>query len=284
MPDIVAVRRQTPRSVTMTLEPNRVFTGFRAGQHINCRVEIDGRRRTRCYSPANAEGSALIELTIGRTTAVWSRRYLCDARRPGMVVGLDSVGGDFVLPGAAAPRILFVSGGSGITPVLSMLRTLHAEGFAGEIAFVHYARSADEACYRDELDGDARRSGAARLHPRHRRRPIWTDASRPAHLAAAMAEPEAVFVCGPPALIEAVRGAFAAARSRRASSRRMFAAPTDTAGGSISFTASGVEVVDDGQTLLDQAEAAGLQPGERMPDGHLPQLHPASRSAVRCAT
>ena len=63
---VVAVRRQTPRSVTLTLEPNRAFTGFRAGQHINLTVEIDGRRRTRCYSPASAEGARLIELTIGR--------------------------------------------------------------------------------------------------------------------------------------------------------------------------------------------------------------------------
>src|ERR1700747_3134410 len=63
---IVAVRRQTPRSVTLTLAPNRAFTGFRAGQHINLTVEINGRRRTRPYSPASAEGSAHIELTIGR--------------------------------------------------------------------------------------------------------------------------------------------------------------------------------------------------------------------------
>ena len=54
---VVAVRRQTPRSVTLTLEPNRAFTGFRAGQHINLTVEIDGRRRTRCYSPGQRRGA-----------------------------------------------------------------------------------------------------------------------------------------------------------------------------------------------------------------------------------
>src|SRR6201991_5294815 len=63
---VVAVRRQTPRSVTLTLEPNRAFTGFRAGQHINLTVEIDGRRRTPCYSPASAEDAKHIELTVGR--------------------------------------------------------------------------------------------------------------------------------------------------------------------------------------------------------------------------
>src|SRR5215813_13049564 len=98
---IVAVRRQTPRSVTLTLEPNRAFTGFRAGQHI--------------------------ELTVGRHDGGLVSTYLCEHARPGMVVGLDSVGGEFVLPTARPRRILFVSGGSGITPVMSMLRTLRAE-------------------------------------------------------------------------------------------------------------------------------------------------------------
>lgn len=116
---VVAVRRQTPRSVTLTLEPNQAFTGFSAGQHINLTVEIDGRRRTRPYSPASAEGSPYIELTIGHHDGGLVSTYLNQHARPGMVVGLDSVGGDFVMPavrsgqnvavGAAPRSILFIS-------------------------------------------------------------------------------------------------------------------------------------------------------------------------------
>src|SRR3954451_7166868 len=95
---VVAVRRQTPRSVTLTLEPNAAFTGFRAGQHINLSVEIDGRRRTRCYSPASAEGSPFIEITVGLHDGGLVSTYLCTHAFAGMIVGLDSVGGDFVLP------------------------------------------------------------------------------------------------------------------------------------------------------------------------------------------
>src|SRR5438067_1386314 len=65
---VVDVRRTTPRSVTLTLAPNRAFTAahsFQAGQYVNLAVEIDGRRHTRCYSPANTEGSSHVELTIG---------------------------------------------------------------------------------------------------------------------------------------------------------------------------------------------------------------------------
>ncbi|HKV20730.1 MAG TPA: ferredoxin reductase [Mycobacterium sp.] len=254
---VVAVRRQTPRSVTLTLEPNQAFTGFRAGQHINLTVEIDGRRRTRCYSPASAESAHHIELTIGRHDGGLVSTYLCDHARPGMVVGLDSVGGDFTLPAILPRRILLVSGGSGITPVMSMLRTLRAHGFEGEVAFVHYARSAAEACYADEL---ATMTGVRVLHG-YTRDGVgdvtgYFDAE---HLAAAMPEPDAVYVCGPPALVDAVRTHCPDARSE-SFVPPTFTVPSESTGGRISFTDSGIEATDDGQPLLVQAEKAGLTP------------------------
>ena len=256
---VIAVRRQTSRSVTLTLEPNAAFRGFRAGQHINLAVEINGRRRTRCYSPASAEGADQIELTIGRHDGGLVSTYLYDHAYPGMVLGLDSVGGDFVLPEVLPRRILFVSGGSGITPVLSMLRTLRAQAFTGEVAFLHYARSAGEACYRTELAAmrDVRvlhgytRDGRGELDGRF----------GPAHLAAAFGddEPDAVFVCGPPALVAAVREHCDTVYTE-SFVPPVFEVPAAAGGGTLRFAASGVEVVDDGQTLLAQAEAAGLKP------------------------
>jgi ferredoxin-NADP reductase len=282
---VVAVRRQTPRSVTLTLEPNRAFTGFRAGQHINLTVEIDGRRRTRPYSPASAEGAAHIELTIGRHDGGLVSNYLYDHARPAMVVGLDSVGGDFVLPAVRPQRILFVSGGSGITPVMSMLRTLRAEGFTGEAAFIHYARSAEEAPYRDEL---ADMPNVRVLHG-YTRSTAGSDLDGrfgPDHLAAAMPprpsrdkrpprpsrdkrpprpsrdkrpEPDAVYVCGPPQLVHAVREYCANVHSE-SFVPPAFTVPAQSSGGTVAFADSGIEVTDDGRPLLEQAEAAGLTP------------------------
>ena len=178
---VIDVRRTTPRSVTLTLAPNGSFTSsctVKAGQYVNLAVDIDGRRHTRCYSPANAEGSRNLELTIGHHDGGLVSNHLYERARRGMVVGLAGVGGDFVMPAERPRRILFVSGGSGITPVMAMLRTLVAEGHPqtpdAEVAFVHYARTELEACYRDELariQKSARRPGAARLHPIGRRRP-----------------------------------------------------------------------------------------------------------------
>jgi stearoyl-CoA 9-desaturase NADPH oxidoreductase len=255
---VIAARRQTPRSITLTLEPNRAFAGFRAGQHINLTVEIDGRRRTRPYSPASAEGAPHIELTVGRHDGGLVSNYLYEHARPGIVVGLDSVGGDFVLPTARPRRILFVSGGSGITPVMSMLRTLRAEGYTGEVAFVHYARSADEVCYRAELDG---MRGVRVLHGYTRSTAGSDLVGRfcPEHLTAALPEPDAVFVCGPPALVEAVRE-HCVNVSSESFIPPVFDLPAESSGGSVTFAGSGVEVTDDGRPLLEQAEAAGLTP------------------------
>jgi ferredoxin-NADP reductase len=261
---VVDVRRTTSRSVTVTLVPNAAFTAAHtvaAGQYVNVTVDIDGRRHSRCYSPANAEGSRNLELTIGHHQGGLVSNYLNERARRGMIVGLAGVGGDFVLPARRPRRILFVSGGSGITPVMAMLRTLvaerHSEISGGDIAFVHYARSAEEACYRDELAG---MPGVRVLHG-YTRSGTGDLAGRfgAEHLAAAMPSPDAVFVCGPTALVQAVREHRNDAYTE-SFVPSVFEPPTNPSGGIIAFSDSGIDVVDDGRSLLEQAELAGLTP------------------------
>lgn len=255
---VVAVRRSTPRSVTLTLAPNRAFAGFRAGQHINLSVEIDGRRRTRPYSPANAETDGHIEVTVGRHDGGLVSTYLYEQARPGMVAFLDSVAGEFTLPETLPDRMLFVSGGSGITPVMSMLRTLRARGHRGEVAFVHYARSAQEACYRDELAETAATMPNVTVRHGFTRDAAGSDLTGrfgADHLP--FGDPDAVFVCGPPALVDAVREMFPDAL------HESFVPPVfdgEASGGQVTFSDSGIELTDDGRPLLNQAEDAGLTP------------------------
>ncbi|BBY23463.1 flavin reductase family protein [Mycobacterium stomatepiae] len=265
---VVDVRRTTPRSVTLTLAPNQSFLSantFKAGQYVNVALDIDGRRHTRCYSPANVEGSSTLELTIGRhgdgSGGGLVSNHLYEQARRGMVVGLSGVGGDFVLPADRPRRILLISGGSGITPVMAMLRTLVVEGHVqnrgGEIAFVHYARTEAEACYRDELSAlpgvrvlhGYTRSGSGDL----------TGRFGPQHLATAMPAPDAVFVCGPTALVDAVREHCENVYTESFVPPAI-TAPANPSGGRITFADSGVDVVDDGRSLLEQAESAGLTP------------------------
>jgi ferredoxin-NADP reductase len=260
---VVDVRRTTPRSVTLTLAPNASFTStysVKAGQYVNLTIEIDGRRHTRCYSPANAEGSPNLELTIGHHDDGLVSNYLYERAGRGMVVGLAGVGGDFVLPEQRPRRILFVSGGSGITPVMAMLRTLVAERHRGEIAFVHYARSPREACYRDELAAHNdlprvrvlhgyTRSGAGDL----------VGSFGPQHLVAAMRSPDVVFVCGPTTLVEAVQEHCENVHTESFVAP-VFKPPVNPSGGRITFSDSDIDVIDDGRSVLEQAESAGLTP------------------------
>ncbi|WP_237707823.1 ferredoxin reductase [Hoyosella subflava] len=151
---VTAVEHTTPDSVTLTLRPNTNWRGFTAGQFVRLSVVVDGVRRTRCYSPANSQfrGDGQIELTVKVDPNGLVSQHLRDNARPGTVVHLSQALGEFTLPLPHPRRILLISGGSGITPVMSMLRTLCDKAYNGRITFLHYANAADDLIYRAELD------------------------------------------------------------------------------------------------------------------------------------
>jgi ferredoxin-NADP reductase len=255
--EVVAVRRQTERSVTLTVRPNRAWQGFRAGQFVRVGVEIDGVRRSRTYSPASSQHGAdrRFELTVTAHPDGLVSQWLLGRARPGAIVHLGVAQGDFVLPRSRPERLALISGGSGITPVMSMLRTLCDEGHGGEITFVHYARTAADWLYRSEaealaarhsnvrVDFVATREGGERFGPR------------------AELDGATVAVCGPPGLLEAVASAVDPARVLA----ETFTPPTltvsgDAAAGTLRFLRSDRTVEIASGTLLEQAEAAGLAP------------------------
>ncbi len=251
---VVGVRHLTPGSVTVLLDPNRPVV-HTAGQHLGITVEIDGRRHTRYYSPANAEGAELIELTVTRHDGGVVSEYLHRFAGKGLVVGLSGPAGDFVLPDRRPRRLLMIAGGSGITPVMSMVRTLNAEGFDGDVTVLRYVPSMAESCYRQEL---AEMRSVKTLHSYTRGTGgDLTGHLTAHHLATAMPDPDAVYVCGPTALVDAVRAHHPDAIAESFTLPPRTAAPT---GGRITFRDSGIESDDDGRPILEQAEAAGLNP------------------------
>ncbi len=150
---MLAARRGTEDSVTLSLRPNRVWGGLRAGQFVQVSVEIDGVRHTRCYSPASPEGSGReLEITVKRHPDGLVSNFLADHAQPGMVIGLSQADGDFHLPDPRPDSILLIGAGSGITPLMAILRTLCAEGHAGPIALIQYAPDPERTIYREELD------------------------------------------------------------------------------------------------------------------------------------
>lgn len=263
--EVRAVRRQTERSVTVTVRPNAAFAGLKAGQFVRVGVEIDGVRRTRTYSPAGSQhgprGELELTVTVHPQGAV--SPHLQSRLGVGSTLYLGAAQGDFVLPERRPQRLALISGGSGITPVLAMLRTLCDEGHEGEIAFLHYARTRADWLYRPEVDELAAR------HANVRTRYIATreggariDAQAIAGLLGDAGLDRAhAAVCGPPALIDAVRGIYAAAPERVQA--ETFTPPSlsgEAAHGTVRFAASGTSAPIGAGTLLEQAEAAGLRP------------------------
>lgn len=269
---VTGIARPTWDSVTLTLLPNRRWPGFVAGQYTELTVEIGGVRHTRCYSMANAanSGSREIELTVkaqpGGRVSRWIREHACT----GDVVTLSPPQGEFVLPPVRPDRILLISGGSGITPVMSMLRTLCAEGHTGPVTFLHYNYTAGSTPYLADLA----RIAADRLNVRIVRA-FTNEPGRGEldgffgrdHLLAA--EPHyasaETYVCGPPALMGAAGKLYRDEGLRDRLHLEAFTLPayavrTEDVAGTVSMARAGVDIVDDGRPLLLQAEAAGLKP------------------------
>ncbi len=279
--EVTAVRAQTDKSVTLTLRPNENWQGLRAGQFVNLSVEIDGVRETRPYSPAGSEHTAhdALELTVSTHPEGKVSRYLRERARPGMIVGLGEAQGEFVLPATRGERVLLISGGSGVTPVMAMLRTLCQEGYGGEIGFLNYARSPELALYGAELDELARRHKGLRVARGFTRADAASPEQAPRltgrfdreHLRAVISEhaDAATFVCGPPALIEAVRDVWTE-DGLEEPAVETFTPPVahfdalhfdkDAAKGMVSFATSERETANSGLPLLEQAEDAGLAP------------------------
>jgi ferredoxin-NADP reductase len=264
---IVDVDRSVPGTISLGLRPTRQWDGLRAGQFLQLGVVIDGVRHLRCYSPVNSQHDRRrrLDLTLRVHPHGLVSRYLHEHARPGMIVDLEPASGVFHLPDRRPERVLLISGGSGITPVLSMLRTLVDEKYSGEVVFLHYARSAELVPHRAELAeiAAAHPNIAVELHyPERDGRGF--DHDELVRVAPWFADAQ-TYLCGPPPLMDSVRAVYAAENlSERLHTEEFVAttAPVDSADvtGATTFSASGITAENTGSSLLEQAEGAGLSP------------------------
>ncbi len=269
---VTQVRSQTPDTVTITAQPNANWQGHQAGQYLRLTVEVNGVSHTRCFSPANsAHDAGVIELTCKVNDTSVVSRYLRDQAQPGTILQLSPAEGGFALPASRPARIVLISGGSGMTPVLSMLRTLCDEGYAGQITFLHYCANAQSLLYADELallERQLTNLTVLRCFADRGQGGELEGLFSAAQLAQAVpdfADAE-TFLCGPPGLMERVEAAYAqagiAAQLHQEHFTAAVAAPVDTgkAEGEVRFARSERLSENNGDTLLTQAEAAGLSP------------------------
>ncbi len=266
---IVEVHREVdvpghPPVATLTLQPTGTWRGHRAGQHVQLGVEVDGARRTtRVFTISSPDSHAGDRFTVtlrANPDGVVSR-YLAERAQPGTMVHLSQAQGEFVLPDRVPEHIVLISGGSGITPVMSMLRSLQRRTHRGRITFLHYAQSPEHQIFAEELD-DVRRSGHGvdvhLLHPE-----LGDPNLSPAFLERLVPGYREVptWACGPAPMIQAVQAAYDGSEALAVE----YFKPPRTAGsgeaaGDVAFSRSGQQAANTGASLLEQAEALGLRP------------------------
>lgn len=258
---VTEVIQESPRTATVRFRPAPGWQQHQAGQWVRVGVEIDGVRHWRSYSLSTAPGQdpAITVTDIGRVSGALVRRV-----KRGDILYLDPPQGEFVLPEHPRP-LLMITGGSGITPVMSMLRTLASRRTDADVVVVHAARTRADALFVHELDALAEAAPGVRhvlWLSSERGRLDLTTVSTLAGLCPDWRE-RAAYVCGPEGLVAdaerlwASEGAGGHLTMERFDVTRIAAPPG--VGGRATFTRSDREVEAAGDTpLLEVGEAAGV--------------------------
>ena len=263
---IEAIEPETADAATVVIRPGYEWGGHQPGQYLRIGLDINGRRHWRAYSltsdPWREDGC--ISITIKNVDEGVVSPYLVRRGRPGSVVSLGGVEGDFVLPDPLPDRLLFVSAGSGITPIMSMLRSLDRDDALDDVVHIHSARTRDDVIFGPQLRAMADRNPGLHLHEQHtgihgRIGPEHLD-----DLCADWREREA-FLSGPGDMLDAMteywrqHGDCDCLHMERFQPVIGGQDVEEGEGGTITFCRSGEEVPCDGKTpMLVAGEEAGL--------------------------
>ncbi|HEX8631713.1 MAG TPA: ferredoxin reductase [Catenuloplanes sp.] len=253
------VRAETRDSVTLTLRPGRGWRRHEPGQYVRLGVDVDGVRLWRAYSVTTSPDLAddRFAVTVSAVPGGAVSTHLVRHARRGMLLHLDHPAGDFTLPLPRPAKVLFVTAGSGITPVMGMLRGTLPE--LTDVVLVHCAPTPADVLFGAELRALAGR-GRIRLIERHTRTAGRLTPGGLADLVPDLLDRH-TWACGPNGLLDALtahwRDAGAADRLHVESFRPAVLATGE--GGTVTFARSGTVVpADGGVPLLDVGEAAGV--------------------------
>lgn len=271
---VVDVWDETRDARTITLKPGAHWRLHRAGQHVRVGIPVDGRHYTRTYTisspPERDDGCFTITVKAidgGRLSHHIVRKLKIGDYIP---VGLPQ--GDFYLPDASPIQPLFITAGSGITPAMSMLRSLILQQRLPDTVHLHYAPHEFDTVFGKELRRMNDEQRYYHLHEIHTRAVGEAERASVHFSAAELARrcpdwrERDCYACGPPGLLAALEQTWAEAGLSHKLHIERFRAelariPDDAVGGMVRFANSGVEAQADGQTnLLRVAEDAGMNP------------------------
>ncbi|WP_425303525.1 ferredoxin reductase [Nocardia wallacei] len=267
---IVSVRKETTDAVTLVIKPGWGFDfKFTPGQYIGIGVLVGGRWHWRSYSltcppdwtDPDSRAKRLISIAVKAMPEGFLSSHLVNGVPEGTVVRLAAPQGGFVLPEPPPAKVLFLTAGSGITPVMAMLRTMDRRGSWPDVVHVHSARTADDVLFGAEL---------SELHDKH---PSFTSHR---HLTAEHGKfgldrldelfpdwrERETWACGPLGMLDDIEKHWAAAGLSDKLHIERFEVERSAVGqgGTVTFGRSGRSATVDGATTLMQAgEDAGVQ-------------------------
>jgi stearoyl-CoA 9-desaturase NADPH oxidoreductase len=262
---------ETADAVTIWLRTPSGWPAHTPGQYVRMGVDVDGVRHWRTYSLTSLPGrrDGRVAITVKAIpNGIVSGRLVRQTRR-GDIVRLAPPTGQFTLPNRLPQRILFVTGGSGITPIAGMLRDLANRRALKGVVHVHLAPSRDEVIFGDELRRLAHREGALRyrLHEHHDDADGTFAVHRLNEIVSDLGLRE-TWACGPTGLLDVLREHWKSAlgRPERLNIERFRPVVATSAGegGTVSFTASDRQVDADGATPI---LVAGEEAGALLPSG-----------------
>ena len=251
---IEAVRPETRDAATLLIRPGRDWRPHVAGQYLRLGVDVDGVRHWRAYSltsPPRPDGR--ISITVKAIPDGTVSQHLVRRVRPGAIVRLEQAAGEFTLPPELPARALFVTAGSGITPVMGMLRSARL----ADAVLVHSAPTRDDVIFGAELRALAAR-GRVRLVERHTDSDGMLGTDELAALVPDLAT-RRTWACGPVGMLDALERHFAAigVRERLFTERFRPAVVAAGEGGTVTLGATTVQA-GPATTILDAAEGAGV--------------------------
>jgi stearoyl-CoA 9-desaturase NADPH oxidoreductase len=263
---IVSVDLETSDAATILIKPGWKWPGHRPGQYLRIGVVVDGVHHWRAYSltsdPDRSDGYISITPKLVDTGKV--SPYFVREARVGGIVRLGGVEGTFVLPDEAPEKMLFISAGSGITPVMSMLRSLEHTEDIGDVVHLHSARTEAAAIFGDQLRGLEERQDGYKLELR-----LTSEQGRfaPEHLDELCPDwrERETFACGPAEMLDALTERWESEGDPERLHMERFQPIIGEGdgeqgdGGTIHFTASDVQAASDGsKPILVAGEDAGV--------------------------
>ncbi|WP_448851418.1 ferredoxin reductase [Corynebacterium sp. 335C] len=259
---IVSVTRQAADVADLVIRRGPgVPADFRPGQHIGIGVRVDGRFVWRSYSLTNApdaDPDGRLRITVKAQHEGRLSRHLVANAKPGTVIRLAAPAGDFHLPDPTPAKLLFITAGSGITPVISMLRHLdrrHEPGTGPDVVHLHSVRDDGGMLFGGYLRDLAARRSRYRLTVRRTAEEGRLGAGDVVTHVPDLAD-RVAYACGPSAMLDELEEAIPGIRTERFTLDR---GATGAQGGRVTIPGRAEIEVDGATTILEAGEKAGVQ-------------------------